>query len=605
MTDTIHLGLPYIESAQAQKHVTHNEALRVLDALVMLSVLDRDLSSPPPAPAEGDRYLVKSPGADAFAGMDDRIAHFVDGGWTFHAPSAGWLCYVADESVLVAWDGDSWEQIVGGGGGGEITELQNLDLLGVGTIADATNPFSAKLNNALWTALTDAEGGDGNLRYKMSKESAADTLSLLMQTNFSARAEIGLTGDDDLHVKVSPDGSTWYDAIVVDRATGEVSFPQNPPASLAGDIELTVALNTCAAARANGVAQFLGTRFADSFDALDYVDDAASINLDTGIAGLLKPSTQGSGAALTASAINPADQSSYTFTGLAIGAADADRSVVAAAYARRIGGGSISSVTIGGVAATQLVSAGTGESTTGLYLAALPSGTTADVVVTLNDVANRCGVHVYRLVGINPTPIDTALSASDPADLTIDASAGGIILGIAGQVSTAGIDWTGIAEQQEDIVEGVAAMSSAMLSPGATQAGYAVAADFISALHTSAVAVSFEPAAASVGNMTALSEAISVPAVPDAVTVVARVKHVDSATPGTDYDFYVSRDGGATFSAALTPNDRFTDPSDGAHVIECNPMDVAGQPSGTSIVLKMVTANNKMVELRDWYFRGA
>ena len=44
-----HLLLPYILASQAQKHVTHNEALRLLDAMVQLSVLDRDLTARLPA----------------------------------------------------------------------------------------------------------------------------------------------------------------------------------------------------------------------------------------------------------------------------------------------------------------------------------------------------------------------------------------------------------------------------------------------------------------------------------------------------------------------------------------------------------------------------
>ena len=98
-----------------------------------------------------------------------------------------------------------------GGSGGDVwlvADRNVASLLGVGTTADVTNPFSAKLNNALWVAKTVAEGGDGHLRYKMSKESAAKTLSLLFQDNFSDRAEIGLTGDDDFHLKVSADGSS-------------------------------------------------------------------------------------------------------------------------------------------------------------------------------------------------------------------------------------------------------------------------------------------------------------------------------------------------------------------------------------------------------------
>ncbi|MFO1100241.1 MAG: DUF2793 domain-containing protein [Xanthobacteraceae bacterium] len=215
MTDSIHLGLPFIEAAQAQKHVTHNEALIALDAVVMLAAIDRDLSAPPASPVEGARYLVKPPGSGAFAGKDNQIAHYLDGGWSFYAPAKGWTCYVEDEGRLLAWDGAAWE-----GAGGPITALQNLTLLGAGTAADAANPFAAKLNNALWTAKSVAEGGDGNLRYKLSKESAAKTLSMLFQDNYSGRAEIGLTGDDDFHFKTSPDGSSWVDALLLDRATG-------------------------------------------------------------------------------------------------------------------------------------------------------------------------------------------------------------------------------------------------------------------------------------------------------------------------------------------------------------------------------------------------
>lgn len=50
MEQTPNLNLPYIMPAQAQKHVTHNEAIRALDAIVQIGLMDRDLSAPPPAP---------------------------------------------------------------------------------------------------------------------------------------------------------------------------------------------------------------------------------------------------------------------------------------------------------------------------------------------------------------------------------------------------------------------------------------------------------------------------------------------------------------------------------------------------------------------------
>ena len=57
---TTHLLLPYILASQAQKLSTHNEAIRLFDALVQLSVLDRDLTAPPASPADGERYIVAS-----------------------------------------------------------------------------------------------------------------------------------------------------------------------------------------------------------------------------------------------------------------------------------------------------------------------------------------------------------------------------------------------------------------------------------------------------------------------------------------------------------------------------------------------------------------
>ena len=58
MTDTPNLGLPFIEGSQAQKHVTHNEAMRILDAAIQVAVLDLTRTSPPSSPAEGERHVV-------------------------------------------------------------------------------------------------------------------------------------------------------------------------------------------------------------------------------------------------------------------------------------------------------------------------------------------------------------------------------------------------------------------------------------------------------------------------------------------------------------------------------------------------------------------
>jgi hypothetical protein len=238
MSASANLALPFIEGGELLPDVTLNETLRLIDTLVQLAILDRDLNAPPGSPAEGQRWIVKASPAPtgAWAGHGNNVAAWQDGAWVFCVPQVGWFAYVIDEGTLVAWNGSAWVSALA-----MLSTLQNIALLGVGTAADSTNPFSAKLNNALWAAKTVAEGGDGHLRYKMSKESAAKTLSLLFQDNFSGRAEIGLTGDDDLHFKVSADGSSWLDAITIDRSSGKLTVNQGFAAPTATRAQLYAA----------------------------------------------------------------------------------------------------------------------------------------------------------------------------------------------------------------------------------------------------------------------------------------------------------------------------------------------------------------------------
>ena len=221
MSNSTRLALPYIDAAQSQKHVTHNEALVALDALVHLSVKSRTTIAPPGSPSEGDRYLVPSGATGIFAGHTNAIATFDDGGWAWLVPKAGWRAYVESEALFLIFDGAAWKDA-----GLSLQSLQNLSRLGVGATADATNPVLAKLNSALFTARASGEGGTGDLRITLNKSAAANTVSQLYQNNYSGRAETGLTGDDRYRIKVSADGATWREALNVDPATGLVALPQ-------------------------------------------------------------------------------------------------------------------------------------------------------------------------------------------------------------------------------------------------------------------------------------------------------------------------------------------------------------------------------------------
>jgi hypothetical protein len=223
MTTTPRLALPLLGAAQAQKHVTHNEALADLDALVHLAVLERNRTVPPTAPTEGDRYLLGTGASGAFATHDGQIAVFDAGAWRFFAPQPGWSAYVGAEDVVLFFDGAVWRDLTFYAG-----RVEQLARLGIGTAADAPNRLAVQSNAALFTALAVAGGGTGDFRVVLNKEAAANTLSQLYQRGFSGRAETGLVGDDDFRIKVSPDGAAWRDALRVDRATAEVALPFTP-----------------------------------------------------------------------------------------------------------------------------------------------------------------------------------------------------------------------------------------------------------------------------------------------------------------------------------------------------------------------------------------
>jgi hypothetical protein len=219
MTDTANLGLPLIAASQAQKHVTHNEALFGLDGLVQLAVLSASLAAPPAAPNEGERWIVAAGASGAWAGKTDQVAAYYDGGWLFFVPKPGWLAYNLATLTLLAWNGTAWVNA--------LAAFQNLPMLGVNTTADAANRLAVKSNGVLLSN-DDVTPGSGDIRLTINKSAAANDAGLTLQDNWSTRALIGLLGDDNFHIKVSPNGAAFTDAIQIDKTTGNVGIRTAP-----------------------------------------------------------------------------------------------------------------------------------------------------------------------------------------------------------------------------------------------------------------------------------------------------------------------------------------------------------------------------------------
>ncbi|TNF23425.1 MAG: DUF2793 domain-containing protein [Rhodobacteraceae bacterium] len=205
------LSLPYLQPSQAQKHVTHNEALRRLDALVQLGVAGFDATTPPAAPAEGETHALGSGATGAWAGQDGKLACFSDAAWLFIAPQEGWRAWGQQEGELRVFSGGSWLAVV--------PPLQNLAGLGVGTTSDATNRLAVASDAALFSHA----GSDHRLT--INKAAAGDTASVVLQSGWSGRAELGLAGDEDFQVRLSADGAAWAPALTLRQGDGAALVP--------------------------------------------------------------------------------------------------------------------------------------------------------------------------------------------------------------------------------------------------------------------------------------------------------------------------------------------------------------------------------------------
>lgn len=113
MADTsTRLGIPFLQAAQSQKHVTVNEALTTLDALTNLVLQSATTTAPPSSPQESDCYFLPASTTGDWSGEDGKIAHWFNGGWRFVTPLPGFRAWIADQAKPVVWNGTEWQPII-------------------------------------------------------------------------------------------------------------------------------------------------------------------------------------------------------------------------------------------------------------------------------------------------------------------------------------------------------------------------------------------------------------------------------------------------------------------------------------------------------------
>ncbi|WP_134679653.1 DUF2793 domain-containing protein [Paracoccus ravus] len=105
---TANFGLPLLMPAQAQKHVTVNDALVRIDGLVDLVLQGTTRTTPPSPVIEGQCWAVPQGAVNAWEGQSGKIAIAMNGGWVFVEPGFGRRAWIADRGQSAIHDGSGW-----------------------------------------------------------------------------------------------------------------------------------------------------------------------------------------------------------------------------------------------------------------------------------------------------------------------------------------------------------------------------------------------------------------------------------------------------------------------------------------------------------------
>ncbi len=98
---TDRLALPLLAAGQAQKEVTHNEALTLIDCLVQAVVVAVAPTSVPVSPLVGQGWIVGASPTGAWSGKAHHLAVWTSGGWRFASPVEGMAVWsVADQKTV-------------------------------------------------------------------------------------------------------------------------------------------------------------------------------------------------------------------------------------------------------------------------------------------------------------------------------------------------------------------------------------------------------------------------------------------------------------------------------------------------------------------------
>jgi hypothetical protein len=164
--------------------------------------------------------------------------------------------------------------------------------------------------------------------------------------------------------------------------------------------------------------------------------------------GVIKPTT----VTYQAFASSNSALQTYSFASQAFGTASTDRVIIV--YVAAENSGTISSATIGGISATILVQQTSGAVTAGIIAAAVPTGTTGTVAVTMAGTATSCGVGIWSSTGLSGAVATATGSNANLDALTLNVDSGGfVIAGCINNDDERDATWAGATEVFDDGID--------------------------------------------------------------------------------------------------------------------------------------------------------
>lgn len=215
---TPNLKLPLLIPNQSGKEYTHNEALIIIDAILNGGVLDLNVNTPPAVPENGASYLVGPEPNGVFSEHNNELAYYYNG-WRFIKMKHGATLWIDQQQQLYTLQNDTWVPAANANST-EGNTPQSLPTLGINATADDNNRLTTRSDYILFNHET------ADARVKINKASPEATASHLFQTNYGSRAEFGLLGDDNFTIKTSPDGSNWYEGLII-HSNGGIDIKQS------------------------------------------------------------------------------------------------------------------------------------------------------------------------------------------------------------------------------------------------------------------------------------------------------------------------------------------------------------------------------------------